>query len=138
MSRDKRNSMMAKIRKTNTKPELIVRKFLFKNGFRYRLYNKKLPGNPDIVLKKYQTIIFVNGCFWHMHEGCKYNRIPKSRPDYWPHKLQGNVNRDKMNKIELEKLGWNVLIIWECDLKKDKINTTLANIIEQVINHTNN
>ncbi len=105
----KRSRMMAKIKKTNTKPELIVRRFLFKNGFRYRLYNKNLPGNPDIVLPKYKTIIFINGCFWHLHEGCKYNRMPKSRPDYWPIKLQGNADRDKINKMELERinyLGW--------------------------------
>jgi len=132
MNGDKKGSIMAKIKKTNTKPELIVRKFLFKNGFRYRLYNKKLPGNPDIILPKYKTIIFINGCFWHLHEGCKYNRIPKSRPDYWPLKLQKNVDRDRINKIELEKSGWRVLTIWECDLKKDKVNETLTGIIKMI------
>ena len=133
MDNDKRSRMMAKIRKTDTKPELIVRKFLFKNGFRYRLYNKNLPGNPDVVLKKYRTAIFINGCFWHMHEGCKYNRLPKSRPDYWPLKLQGNADRDKTNKIKLEGLGWNVLTIWECDLKKDKVEKTLEGIKENLL-----
>ena len=124
---------MAKIRKTNTKPELIVRKFLFKNGFRYRLYNNNLPGKPDIVLPKYKTVIFVNGCFWHLHNGCKYNRIPKSRPDYWPTKLQRNADRDNINKIELEKLDWNVITVWECDLEKDKVEDTMKPIIGKLL-----
>lgn len=103
MDKGKRSYTMSLIRKTDTKPEIQVRKFLFKEGFRYRLYNKKLPGNPDIVLPKYKAIIFVNGCFWHAHEGCRLNRMPKSRIEYWVPKILGNVERDKLNTQALKK-----------------------------------
>lgn len=128
----KKITQMAKIRKTDTKPELIVRRYLFKSGFRYRLYNKNLLGNPDIVLPKYKTVIFVNGCFWHMHEGCKLNRIPKTKPDYWPKKLLGNANRDKINKAELEKLNWKVITVWECCLTTNKIKETLEEVNKEI------
>lgn len=123
---------MSQIRKTNTKPEIRVRKFLFKEGFRYRLYNKKLPGNPDIVLPKYKAIIFVNGCFWHAHEGCKYNRMPKTRTEYWVPKILGNAQRDKINLQALNKLGWKTFVIWECELGKEKAEATLIKLIQKL------
>lgn len=107
---------MATIRKVNTKPEIIVRKFLFKEGLRFRIHVKGLPGNPDIVLKKYNTVVFINGCFWHCHKGCKHHTIPRSRPEYWIPKLQGNVARDKQNRATLAALGWRTITVWECEL----------------------
>lgn len=128
-----RSYVMSKIRKTNTKPELLVRKYLFKKGFRYRLYNKNLPGNPDIVLPKYKIIIFVNGCFWHAHVDCKYNRMPKTRTEYWIPKIEGNAQRDQVNKLKLEALGWKVITVWECELKKGVIEETLHRLVSQLI-----
>jgi len=113
---------MSKIRSVNTKPELKVRKILFKNGFRYRLH-ANLPGKPDIVLSKYKTIIFVNGCFWHGHT-CKYGsgyRKPKTNEDYWKEKINKNIKRDKNNVQILIKNGWKIITIWECELKDDSI-----------------
>jgi DNA mismatch endonuclease (patch repair protein) len=124
-SKKKRSEIMSKIRKTNSKPEMLVRKFLFKNGFRFRIHYKKLLGNPDIVLPKYKTVVFVNGCFWHAHKNCKYNKMPKTNADYWIPKIQGNVERDKKNHEYLEKEGWNILTVWECDLEKPKQIRTL-------------
>lgn len=113
----KRSQMMAGINGKDTKPELQVRKALYARGFRYRLHNKKLPGKPDIVLAKYNTAIQVNGCFWHGHEDCHLFRFPKSRVEFWENKIGGNIARDKVNLEQLEKLGWRVLVIWECALK---------------------
>jgi DNA mismatch endonuclease (patch repair protein) len=112
-----RSRMMSKIKGKNTRPEMIVRKFLHANGFRFRLHRKDLPGNPDIVLPKLKTCIFVHGCFWHRHSMCKFATTPKTRTEFWTNKLEKNVDRDSKNKLALEKEGWNVLIIWECDLK---------------------
>lgn len=123
-----RSYIMSKIKKTNTKPEVIVRRFLFKNGFRFRIHLKELIGNPDIVLPKYKTIIFVNGCFWHAHEGCRHHKLPKSRQEYWIPKIMRTVERDKRNKIELKKLGWEIITIWECQLEKMKQDMTLNNL----------
>jgi DNA mismatch endonuclease (patch repair protein) len=120
-----RSCTMSRIRKTNTKPEVLVRSFLFQKGFRFRIHVKELAGNPDIVLPKYNVIVFVNGCFWHAHEGCKYNKMPKSRQDYWVPKILRNAKRDLTNKAELSSAGWDVLTIWECELEKDRKNTTL-------------
>lgn len=128
MNKETRSYTMSRITKRDTKPELLVRKYLFKNGFRYRLYNRNLPGNPDIVLPKYKTIIFVNGCFWHAHTGCKLNRLPKSRLEYWIPKIMGNVARDKINAKTLKKEGWRVITIWECNLRKTKLIRTLENL----------
>jgi DNA mismatch endonuclease, patch repair protein len=125
-----KNPVMSKIKKEDTKPEMIVRKFLFKNGIRYRLYNKKLIGNPDITLTKYHTVIFINGCFWHAHNNCKYNKLPKSNTSYWTPKIIGNAKRDIENKKELEKLGWKVIIIWECELKKTNQEKTLQELLK--------
>ena len=108
-----RSFNMSQIRGTDTKPELIVRRYLFRNGFRYRKNVKTLPGKPDIVLPKYKTVIFVNGCFWHKHEGCKYFVWPKSNVEFWKNKIESNVARDKRNYAILKDEGWNVLVVWE-------------------------
>lgn len=131
-SKEKRSEIMSKIKKTNTKPEMIVRKFLFSRGLRYRIHNKKLIGNPDIVLPKYKIIIFVNGCFWHAHNNCKLNRMPKSNTDYWIPKILRNVERDETNRVELEKLGWNVITVWECELGVKKREDTLIELYNKI------
>ena len=115
-SKETRSRIMSSIKGIDTKPELIVRKFLFKNGFRYRLHVKKLPGKPDIVLPKYQTVIFVNGCFWHGHKSCKDFVLPKTRDKWWKNKIDQNKKRDKKNIKALQKLGWRVLEIFECEI----------------------
>lgn len=109
---------MAAIKGANTKPEELVRKYLFSKGFRYRKNVRSLPGSPDVVLPKYKTVIFVNGCFWHMHD-CKWFKWPKSNADFWREKITKNVERDARNKEALEKDGWQVLTVWECELKKN-------------------
>lgn len=108
-----RKRIMASIRSSNTRPELAVRRLLFKHGYRYRLHGKGLPGKPDIILPKYNVVIFVNGCFWHYH-GCKFSHLPKNNAAFWQAKIKANLQRDKKNVDELLKLGWRVLIIWEC------------------------
>lgn len=108
---------MKRIPSKNTIPEVKFRRALFRKGYRYRIHKKDLPGKPDIVLKKYNTVIFINGCFWHQHEHCKRSNIPKSNTTYWTEKLNRNIERDKKNYAALEKLGWKILIIWECELK---------------------
>ena len=116
-SKEVRSRNMSRIRSTDNKPEEIVRKFLFAQGFRYRKNDKKLPGKPDIVLPKYRTVIFVNGCFWHKHD-CPRFVWPSSNQDYWWPKILGNVERDKKNADQLRSQGWNVIVVWECELKK--------------------
>jgi DNA mismatch endonuclease (patch repair protein) len=111
-----RSQMMSGIKGKNTKPEILVRKALHARGFRFRLHDKKLPGKPDIILPKYKTVIFVHGCFWHKHD-CKYFKWPKTRPDFWRDKIEGNVERDEKHHQQLKELGWNVKIIWECEIK---------------------
>lgn len=108
---------MAAVKSQNTTPELVVRRLLHKAGFRFRLYRKDLPGKPDIVLPKYKTVIFVHGCFWHRHPGCKHASMPSTRQDYWLPKLDRNFERDKKNLSELHAIGWNFLVIWECETK---------------------
>ena len=108
---------MAAIKGKDTKPEMIVRKYLFSRGMRFRVQVRKLPGNPDIVLTKYKTVIFVNGCFWHGHEGCRYFRLPKSNIEFWEEKIERNVARDVRNEAELKALGWRVVRVWECEIK---------------------
>ncbi|MFQ5445761.1 MAG: very short patch repair endonuclease [Saprospiraceae bacterium] len=115
-----RSYNMSRIRNVDTKPEMIVRRFLHSNGFRYRLHMKKLPGKPDIVLKKYNTIIQVHGCFWHAHNGCKESHIPKSRQEYWGPKIKRTVERDEQNELALKRLGWRVITIWECEIEREK------------------
>lgn len=130
-----RSMNMSHIRSTNSKPEEIVRKYLFSKGFRYRKNVKKLPGCPDIVLPKYQTVIFVNGCFWHKHD-CPRFVWPSSNQDYWRPKILKNVERDQLSRQELEALGWKVIVVWECELKKKVRDTRLAEL-EAEINNQN-
>jgi DNA mismatch endonuclease, patch repair protein len=118
---------MAAIRSANTKPEIVVRRLLYGMGFRYRLHDKNLVGKPDIVLRKYKAVIFIHGCFWHHHEKCSRSFLPKSNKQYWLPKIHGNVTRDKENERNLKKLGWQVIKIWECDVKKRQ--KLLANLL---------
>lgn len=127
-----RSYNMSQIKATNTKPEMMVRKFLHASGFRYRLHVKDLPGKPDLVLPKYNTVIFVHGCFWHAHEGCKYFKIPKTRTEWWKKKLLGNRERDKKHISQLEDLGWNIIVIWECELKPENAKSTLSEVINRL------
>lgn len=123
---------MSRIKGKNTKPEILVRKFLFANGFRYRLHEKSLAGKPDIVLKKYKTVVFVHGCFWHGHQQCKYFVIPKTRADWWLNKILGNIKRDEVNVLRLKKEGWKVITIWECQLKTELSEKTLRSLISRI------
>ena len=116
---EKRSRNMSRIHSSNTKPEEKVRKYLFARGYRYRKNDKRYLGKPDIVLPKYKTFVFIQGCFWHNHQGCKYASIPKSNQDYWIPKLNKNIERDQKVYSEARKNGWNVIIIWECEIKKD-------------------
>ena len=117
MTPEQRSRCMAAIKGKDTKPEMIVRKYLFSRGLRYRVNNRKLPGSPDIVLKKYKTVIFVDGCFWHAHRGCKYYRLPKSNVDFWRAKIARNIARDYVNNVDLELAGWKVIRVWECEIR---------------------
>lgn len=112
-----RSYNMSQIKGKDTKPEILVRKFLFSNGFRYRLYDKKLPGKPDIVLPKFKTVILIHGCFWHGHKNCKYFVTPKTRTEWWLDKIENTKHRDNVNKLRLVKMGWNVITVWECEIK---------------------
>lgn len=114
---EQRSRCMAAVKGKNTKPEMIVRKYLFSRGLRFRVQVRKLPGNPDIVLPKYKTVIFVNGCFWHGHEGCKYFRLPKSNIEFWKEKIERNIERDRESMQALFDLGWKVIRVWECELR---------------------
>ncbi len=134
-SKEVRSYNMSKIRSTGTKPEEIVRKYLFSKCLRYRKNVKTLPGKPDIVLPKYRTIVFVNGCFWHGHNGCRYFVMPKSNMEYWESKINSNIARDQRAYDSLSALGWNVLVVWECELKKDKRENTLENLCYKIRNN---
>jgi DNA mismatch endonuclease (patch repair protein) len=120
-SPEKRSEVMSKIGSKNSRPELLVRSALHKLGYRFRLHSKDLPGKPDIVLPKYRTAIFIHGCFWHQHESCRYGHLPRSNLEYWGPKLKRNKERDVKNQAELKKLGWKVLVIWECQISKNLI-----------------
>lgn len=128
-----RRVMMSKIKGKNTSIEVMCRKYLFSRGFRYRKNLRTLPGTPDIVLKKYKTVIFVNGCFWHHHEGCKKARIPKTHTDFWQKKIDRNIKNDQLNTQQLIELGWKVIVIWECELSKIEFQTTLDHVVKQII-----
>jgi DNA mismatch endonuclease (patch repair protein) len=130
-SKETRSYNMSRIRSKNTKPEMLVRKFLFANGFRYRLHDKKLPGRPDLVLHKYKTVIFIHGCFWHGHEGCRFFAVPKTRMEWWLKKISTNINNDSVSVFKLRETGWKVLTIWECDLRKNTVNITLDNLLKE-------
>lgn len=121
-----RSRMMAAIRGKNTKPELMLRSALFKAGFRYRLHARNLPGSPDLVFQKYQAVLFVHGCFWHRHEGCRFTTSPKTNSDFWERKFDGNVSRDARNVALLREQGWRVVVVWECALKTSVDKTAHA------------
>lgn len=127
-----RSYNMSQIRSKNTSPELLVRKFLFKAGLRYKLHDKSLPGKPDLVLPKYKTVIFINGCFWHGHEKCRLFVIPKTRTEWWLTKIRKNVDNDCKNEAILLSMGWNVITIWECQLKRDKLEVTLTHCLDKI------
>ncbi len=129
MTVEQRHRCMANVKSKNTRPEMLVRRYLFSCGFRYRLHVRSLPGNPDIVLKKYKTVIFVNGCFWHGHEGCDMHRIPKSNVEFWKTKIERNRQRDKAERAVLKMLGWTVIVIWECQLRKNNRDATLQRLV---------
>lgn len=132
-SKEVRSYNMSMIKGKDTKPEELVRKFLFSKGLRYRKNVKTLPGKPDIVLKKYQTVVFVNGCFWHAHKNCKYFVMPKSNAEFWNEKISRNIVRDSATYQVLSKLGWNVIVVWECELKKDRRENTLEYLYYNIL-----
>lgn len=133
ISKEKRSDIMSRVRSKNTKPEETVRKYLFSAGFRYRKNDKRYPGKPDIVLPKYHTMVFVNGCFWHQHPGCKAAALPEANHQYWQDKLQKNIERDKKEMQRLEHIGWHVIVVWECEISnKKKREERLAALTEEI------
>ena len=132
-SKQKRSEIMSKISGKETKPEILVRKFLFANGFRYRKNDKKLPGKPDIVLPKYKIVIFVHGCFWHGHKGCSKAIKPSTNKDFWNTKIEKNRIRDKKVQETLKEIGWKVIVIWECQLRNQELlKQTLSKVINKI------
>lgn len=129
-----RSYNMSQIKGKNTKPEELVRKYLFAHGYRFRKNDKRYPGTPDVVLPKYKSVVFVNGCFWHKHEGCRYFVWPKNNADFWKTKIENNVERDKRDYALLEQMGWHIIVLWECDLKPVKRAETLENLIADLEN----
>ena len=127
-----RHLNMSHIRSKNTKPEILVRKWLWQHGFRYRLNVKDIPGRPDIVMRKHRTVIFINGCFWHGHAGCSKFVIPKSNVEFWENKIRTNKARDEKNHNLLREAGWNVIVIWECELKSSSFEETMAEIVSKI------
>lgn len=131
-----RSYNMSRIKGKKTKPDEVVAKYLFANGFRYRRNVKGLPGTPDIVLKKYRTVIFVNGCFWHCHEGCKWFVLPETNAEFWKKKFDCNRERDKQNYKKLQDDGWNVIIVWECEIRHSDRKMRLETLVEEIIRQT--
>ena len=129
LTKEQRHRCMSAIKGKNTKPELLVRKFLFSRGFRYRLNYPRLPGHPDLVLRKYRTVIFVNGCFWHGHQGCKYYTLPKTNIEFWKNKIERNRNRDLAERQKIVSMGWHCITIWECQLKPKVRQQTLEALV---------
>lgn len=133
MTPEQRSRCMAAVKGKDTKPEMIVRKYLFSRGMRFRVQVRKLPGTPDIVLPKYKTVIFVNGCFWHGHEDCKYFRLPKSNVEFWKEKIKRNIERDRESMQALLDLGWKIIRVWECELRnKANREDTLNKIYKSI------
>lgn len=131
-TKESRSYNMSRIAGKDTKPEELVRKYLFSKGFRYRKNVRKLPGTPDLVLPKYRTVIFVNGCFWHGHEGCKNFVWPQNNAEFWRQKIETNISRDQRKEAQLRDMGWNVLIVWECELRPPKRQATLERLESQL------
>lgn len=134
LNKEQRHRCMVAIHSKDTKPEMLVRRYLFSRGFRYRINHPRLPGHPDIVLRKYRTVIFVNGCFWHGHEGCKYYRPPKTNTDFWLLKIRRTKERDVKEQHTLAAMGWHCITIWECQLKGIKRKETLTSL-EYTLNY---
>ncbi len=134
LSSARRSWNMSRIKGKDTSIEILVRKYLFSRGFRYRKNVKSLPGKPDIVLQKYHTVIFVHGCFWHRHLGCKESYMPKTRVEFWQEKFDRNVQNDACHKKKLADAGWRVITVWECELKPEKRKTTLLNLCNSIRN----
>jgi DNA mismatch endonuclease (patch repair protein) len=132
-SKKVRSFNMSRIKSKDTTPELIVRKFLFAKGFRYRLHDKHLPGTPDIVMKRLKTVIFINGCFWHFHDGCRYAVTPKSNEDYWLPKIEKNKIKDNLVFQQLTQMNWRIIVIWECMLKKKEVSRTLEKLADDLL-----
>ncbi len=130
MTREQRHFCMSRIRGKDTRPEMVVRKWLHAKGFRYSLHSRKLPGCPDIVLRRFHTVIFVNGCFWHGHPGCGKFRMPRSNVEFWEEKIRRNKERDAKEIAELERLGWNVSVVWECELSSKDREVTLQRLVD--------
>lgn len=128
-----RSFCMSQIKSRDTRPELIVRRYLHSIGLRYSLHSPKLPGKPDLTLRKYRCVVFVNGCFWHGHFSCKYAKIPKSNNEFWNDKIEKNKIRDQANIIKLQRLGWRVFTIWECELKSDEAHITLEMLGQRIL-----
>ena len=134
LTQERRSWNMSRIKGKGTKPELLLRSLLHKKGFRFRIHDERLPGKPDIVLPRYRTVILVHGCFWHRHSGCHYAYTPKSRQEFWIKKFRDTVQRDKAQATLLEENGWNLIVVWECELKKDSnsvVERISSTILEQ-------
>ncbi len=136
VSKEKRSEIMSKIRGVNTKPEIMVRQYLFSKGFRYTVHNKSLAGRPDICLRKYKRLIFVNGCFWHGHSNCNIFSMPKTNKKFWHNKIETNINRDRRNLRVLKRLGWKVIVVWECQLKNKRREKTLKRLVANITKAT--
>ena|SRR5271157_871644 len=133
-NREKRSQIMANVKSRNTKPEMVVRKLLFSMGYRYRINYSRLPGKPDIVLPKYHSAIFVHGCFWHHHKGCSKSKYPSTNHEFWVRKIVSNVKRDRKNIASLERLGWKVLVIWECETKRADLHQKIQRYFSYLAN----
>ncbi len=131
VSVQKRSEIMAKIRSTNTLPEIRLRSALHKCGIRFRLHRRDLPGKPDLVLPKYRAVIFVHGCFWHQHKNCADGKMPKSQTEYWAEKFAKNAERDRRTKVALKKMGWKVFVVWECEIDK-KLGGTVSKLVAKL------
>ena len=130
---EQRHRNMAAVHSTSTKPELNLRRALWRQGFRYRVNDKRLPGKPDVVLPKYHTVVFVHGCFWHGHKDCKYYTVPKTNTEFWKAKVARNQERDQEVWRKLEAKGWSVVIVWECQLKKVNLDDTVARVSAEIV-----
>lgn len=128
LTKEQRHRCMSNIRNKDTKPEILVRRFLFSQGFRFRLHRKDFPGKPDIVLPHFHAVIFVNGCFWHGHKNCRYSKLPETNKDFWTAKIASNIERDNQVRLELAQMGWRVIDIWQCELKPKTIDHTLKQL----------
>ena len=133
---ERRSWNMSRIRGKDTKIEVTVRQYLFSKGFRFRKNDNRFPGKPDVVLPKYKTVIFVNGCFWHMHEDCKQARLPKTNTEFWKEKMEKNAANDRLHEQELKKMGWNTITLWECELERN-FEEVMDSTINQILNTVN-